>query len=52
VLQKNRRPAVLCELGFLSNRQDNRFAQSSRWRQRLAEAVAASIIKERQSAGP
>jgi N-acetylmuramoyl-L-alanine amidase len=52
VLQKNRRPAVLCELGFLSNSQDNRFAQSSRSRQRLAEAVAAAIVKERQSAGP
>jgi N-acetylmuramoyl-L-alanine amidase len=50
VLRNNRRPAVLCELGFLSNPQDNRYAQSSRHRQRLAERVAAGILRERQSA--
>ena len=50
VLRKNRRPAVLCELGFLSNAQDNRYAQGSLYRQRLAECVAAGIIAERQSA--
>ena len=50
VLRKNRRPAVLCELGFLSNTKDNRYAQSSRYRQRLAERVAAGILRERQSA--
>ena len=50
VLRKNRRPAVLCELGFLSNAADNRYAQSSIYRQRLAERVAAGIIDERQSA--
>jgi N-acetylmuramoyl-L-alanine amidase len=50
VLRKNRRPAVLCELGFLSNTQDNRYAQGSRSRQHLAECVAAGIIAERQSA--
>jgi N-acetylmuramoyl-L-alanine amidase len=41
---------VLCELGFLSNAQDNRYAQGSLYRQRLAECVAAGIIAERQSA--
>jgi N-acetylmuramoyl-L-alanine amidase len=50
VLRKNRRPAVLCELGFLSNAVDNRHAQSSLARQRLAECVASGIIAERQSA--
>ena len=50
VLRKNRRPAVLCELGFLSNAQDNRYAQGSRARQHLAECVAAGIIAERQNA--
>ena len=50
VLRKNRRPAVLCELGFLSNTRDNRYAQSSGHRQRLAERVAAGILRERQSA--
>lgn len=47
VLRQNRRPAVLCELGFLSNAQDNRYAQSWFYRQRLAERIAAGIIAER-----
>ncbi len=51
VLRNNRRPAVLCELGFLSNPQDNRYAQSWLYRQRLAERVAAGIIAERKSGG-
>ena len=49
-LRENRRPAVLCELGFLSNAQDNRYVQSAQYRQRLAESVAAGIVAERQSA--
>ncbi len=51
VLRKNRRPAVLCELGFLSNPEDNRYVQNAKYRQRLAERVAAAIVAERQSAG-
>jgi len=50
VLRKNRRPAVLCELGFVSNAQDNRYLRSSKYRQRLAECVAAGIIAERKGA--
>ena len=50
VLRENRRPAVLCELAFLSNTLDNRYAQNSQYRQRLAELVAAGIVAERQSA--
>ncbi len=50
VLRKNRRPSVLCELGFLSNPKDNRYVQSSNYRQRLAERVAAGIVAERRSA--
>lgn len=52
VLRNNRRPAVLCELGFLSNRQDNRYAQSWLYRQRLAERIAAGIVAERQGRSP
>lgn len=52
VLRNNKRPAVLCELGFLSNRQDNRYAQSWLYRQRLAERIAAGIIAERQGRSP
>ncbi len=50
VLRNNRRPAVLCELGFLSNPQDNRYAQNATYRQRLAERIAAGIIAERNAA--
>jgi N-acetylmuramoyl-L-alanine amidase len=50
VLRTNRRPAVLCELGFVSNPQDNRYLQNRTYRQRLAERVADGIIAERQKA--
>lgn len=50
VLRNNRRPAVLCELGFLSNPHDNRYAQNATYRQRLAERIAAGIIAERNGA--
>lgn len=46
VLRTNKRPAVLCELGFLSNPTDNRYAQNARYRQRLAERIAAGIAAE------
>lgn len=52
VLRNNRRPAVLCELGFLSNSQDNRYAQSWLYRQRLAERIAAGIVAEKQGKSP
>jgi N-acetylmuramoyl-L-alanine amidase len=50
VLRENRRPAVLCELGFVSNPQDNRYLQNRTYRQRIAEQVAEAIVIERQSA--
>ena len=50
VLRYNRRPAVLCELGFVSNPQDNRYLQNSAYRQRIAERVAEAIEIERRSA--
>jgi N-acetylmuramoyl-L-alanine amidase len=50
VLRENRRPAVLCELGFVSNSQDNRYLQNRAYRQRIAERVAEGIIIERQKA--
>ena len=52
VLRNNRRPAVLCELGFLSNPADNRSAQDPACRQRLAECIAAGIIAEKQGRRP
>ena len=47
VLRNNRRPAVLCELGFVSNPQDNRNVQSADCRQRLAERIADGIAASR-----
>jgi N-acetylmuramoyl-L-alanine amidase len=52
VLRKNRRPAVLCELGFVSNPGDNRHLQSAAMRQRLAERVAAGILAEQAGRNP
>ncbi len=52
VLRNNRKPAVLCELGFVSNPQDNRYAQSWYYRQRLAERIAAGIVAERSGSRP
>ncbi len=43
VLRHSRHPAVLCELGFLTNRDEARRIASSAYRQRLADAVAAAI---------
>ncbi len=43
VLRGTRVPAVLCELGFLTNRGESRNIQSSSYRQRLAESIAAGI---------
>lgn len=52
VLRNNRRPAVLCELGFVSNPTDNRNVQSPAVRQRLAERIAAGILAERAGRVP
>jgi N-acetylmuramoyl-L-alanine amidase len=43
VLRKTRVPAVLCELGFLTNSYEARKVASSSYRQKLAEAVAKGI---------
>ena len=47
VLHHNRKPAVLCELGFLSNPKDNRYAQNPECRQRLVERIADGIVASR-----
>jgi len=52
VLRNNQRPAVLLELGFLSNPYDNQMAQNPRHRQRLAEAAVRGIIAERRGRRP
>lgn len=52
VLRNNRRPAVLVELGFLSNVDDNRLAQNAAHREKLAAAVVKGIIEERRGRSP
>lgn len=44
VLSHTRCPGVLCELGFLTNRDEARRISSSSYRQRLAEAIASAIV--------
>ena len=44
VLRHARHTAVLCELGFLTNRGEARRIGSSSYRQKLAEAVGAAVI--------
>lgn len=52
VLRNNSRPAVLCELGFVSNPSDNAAVQNAGVRQRLAERVAAGIVAEQAGHRP
>jgi len=52
VLRNNRRPAVLCELGFVSSPGDNRSLQSADVRQHLADRVATGILAERDGRIP
>ena len=43
VLRCTRFPAVLCELGFLTNRAESSRIDSAAYRQRLAEAIASAV---------
>lgn len=52
VLKNNKRPAVLCELGFVSNPSENRKVQNAATRQRLADAVARGILAEKAGRNP
>ncbi|MCX6965562.1 MAG: N-acetylmuramoyl-L-alanine amidase [Verrucomicrobia bacterium] len=52
VIRKNKRPAVLVELGFVSNSNENNSLQKSHIRQKLAEAVARGILAEKNGRFP
>ena len=52
VISHNQRPAVLCELGFISSPSDNRNIQNPAVRQRLAESIAAGVIAEKEARQP
>ncbi len=47
VLRLNQYPAVLIECGFLSNRDESRRCASAQFRERLAEAIAEGIRRQR-----
>ncbi len=48
VLRNNRNPAVLLELGFLSNRHDDSLARDPAYRQKLANLITDGIITMRK----
>jgi N-acetylmuramoyl-L-alanine amidase len=52
VLRNSIRPAVLCELGFVSNATENRTLQNAATRQQLAEAIARGILAEKAGRTP
>ena len=52
VLRNSLRPAVLCELGFVSNAAENRTLQNAATRQSLAEAIARGILAEKAGRTP
>lgn len=52
VLRHNERPAILCEMGFLSNARDNSYMQRASTRQRLADRIAAGVAAERDGRIP
>lgn len=43
VLKQTRSPAVLIELGYMSNRQDARLLASSDWQRKAAASIAAAV---------
>lgn len=45
VLRRNSLPAVLVECGFLTNRLEGEKALNSSYRQRIAEAIAAGVLR-------
>ena len=49
VVKKNRRPAILVELGFISNASERRLLQDPSYRARLALAVARGIAADARS---
>ncbi len=52
VIRKARVPAVLCECGFLTNRDEARVVTSASYRQRLASNLADAISEQRRHGNP
>jgi len=45
VLARARRPAVLLEIGFISNSAEEARMRDSNWRQRVAESIAGGLVE-------
>jgi N-acetylmuramoyl-L-alanine amidase len=53
VIRNSRVPAVLCELGFLTNTdEENRIAHDGGYRQKLAQGIASAILSQRSEGDP
>jgi N-acetylmuramoyl-L-alanine amidase len=51
VLRNAQCPAALIELGFVSNRTEEKLMMTAAWRQKVAKAIHASLIAWFQSTG-
>ena len=49
VLRNTRMPAVLTEIGFISNRSEERFMNSRKGQKRLARSISNAFIRYRRS---
>ena len=49
VLRNTRMPAVLTEIGFISNRSEERFMNSRKGQRRLARSISNAFIRYRRS---
>jgi N-acetylmuramoyl-L-alanine amidase len=52
VIRRSAVPAILCECGFLTNPDESRLAARADYQQRLATAIAAGLLTQRQEGNP
>ena len=52
VVRRSAVPAILCECGFLTNPEESRLADRGDYQERLARAIAAGLLAQRQEGNP
>lgn len=52
VVRRSAVPAILCECGFLTNPEESRLADRGDYQERLAAAIAAGLMAQRQQGNP